>query len=287
MDALNAERSKLVQRQKQQRQEIEKKIKKLKGAMKEAAQKELEALETQHEAELADFNKGSAAGKAEAESKDEEPASASASAAEDAKKFRDRNWSGLSKKELEDECVARGLGKKGSKEDLVQKLIIFQQELSTRVANEAKSGPKGGYAAAEAKAAAAPADDDDDEEDDDDEDDDDDDEDDDEEEDEQEVDQEEMEKQGKREKVMQKAIRLVLKEKCPDGFPLSELVQKLESVNVRGFAPEKCGYKTVEKFVKGQPEAVLRYRKADQMVLPPRSQPKQRTTVRIPETITE
>eukprot|EP00437_Effrenium_voratum_P049966 CAMPEP_0181542048 /NCGR_PEP_ID=MMETSP1110-20121109/77712_1 /TAXON_ID=174948 /ORGANISM="Symbiodinium sp., Strain CCMP421" /LENGTH=224 /DNA_ID=CAMNT_0023673731 /DNA_START=27 /DNA_END=698 /DNA_ORIENTATION=+ len=224
--------------------------------MKEAAQKELEALETQHEAELADFNKGSAAGKAEAESKDEEPAFASASAAEDAKKFRDAIGD-------EDECVARGLGKKGSKEDLVQKLIIFQQELSTRVAHEAKSGPKGGYAAAEAKAAAASTDDeDDDENDDDDEDDDDDDEDDDEEEDEQEVDQEEMEKQGKREKVMQKAIRLVLKEKCPDGFPLSELVQKLESVNVRGFAPEKCGYKTVEKFVKGQPEAVLRYRKA-------------------------
>ena len=30
------------------------------------------------------------------------------------------------------------------------------------------------------------------------------------------------------------------------------------------------GYKSIEKFVRGQPEAVLRYRKKDQMVLPPK-----------------
>lgn len=79
-----------------------------------------------------------------------------------------------------------------------------------------------------------------------------------------------MERQGKREKAIQKALRFLLTEKCPDGFLLSELVQKLEMVNVRGFAPEKLGYKTTEKFVRRQPEAVLRYRKKDQMVLPPR-----------------
>ncbi|CAE7770342.1 dnajc27 [Symbiodinium pilosum] len=79
-----------------------------------------------------------------------------------------------------------------------------------------------------------------------------------------------MERQGKREKAIQKAVRFLLTEKCTDGFPLSELIEKLEMVNVRGFAPEKLGYKTTEKFVRRQPEAVLRYRKQDQMILPPR-----------------
>lgn len=49
-DANHAERSKLVQKQKQQRAELEKKVKKSKGAMKEAAQKELEEMESKHEA---------------------------------------------------------------------------------------------------------------------------------------------------------------------------------------------------------------------------------------------
>eukprot|EP00439_Symbiodinium_sp_Y106_P061444 s3762_g9.t1 len=176
----------------------------------------------------------------------------SSSIMQDAKKFRERNWSGLSKKELEEECVARGLGKKGSKEDLVQKLIIFQQELASKLASEeakASTASKG-YAAAPAAAAKAGKDDDDD--------------------DDEEVDAEEMERQGKREKAIQKALRFLLTEKCPDGFLLGEVVEKLEMVNVRGFAPEKLGYKTTEKFVRRQPEAVLRYRKKDQMVLPPR-----------------
>ncbi|CAE8586029.1 unnamed protein product, partial [Polarella glacialis] len=85
-----------------------------------------------------------------------------------------------------------------------------------------------------------------------------------------EVDDEELEKQAKREKAIQKAVKFLLTDKCSDGFPLSELVQKLEMVNVKGFAPEKLGYKSVEKFVRGQPENVLRYRRKEQMVLPPR-----------------
>lgn len=260
MDAKNAERSKLVQRQKQQRQELEKKIKKLKGAMKEAAQKELETMEKEHEVELAAFD-GSKGGESKDESK-AEAETASAPAAEDSKKFRDRNWSGLSKKELEEECAARGLGKKGSKEDLVQKLIVFQQELASKAAAEAKDSTKGGYPAAETKG----VEEDDEEEDEEDEDEDDDEEDDDEDE-MQEVDQEEMEKQGKREKAVQKAIQFLLIHKCQEGFPLPELVENLEKVNVKNFAPEKLGYKSIEKFVRGQPEAVLRYRKKDQKKL--------------------
>ena len=255
-----------MQRQKQQRQELEKKIKKSKGAMKEAAQKELETLEQEHEAELASFDGGKAG-----ESKDEikEAETTPALAPEDLKKFRDRNWSGLSKKELEEECVARGLGKKGSKEDLVQKLIVFQQELASKAAAEAKDTDKGGYPATGAKAeeATVAPEEDEEEEDDDDDDEDEDDEDEDEPE---EVDQEEMEKQGKREKAIQKALQLILSKKCQEGFLLSELLENLEKVNVKNFAPEKLGYKSIERFVRGQPEAVLRYRKKDQMVLPPK-----------------
>jgi len=256
----NAERSKLIGRQKQQRQELEKKVKKLKGAMKEAAQKELDELDSKHEAELAEFD-GSKAESAEA--KEEETPAVSA---KDLQKFRDKNWNGLSKKELEEECTERGLGKKGSKEDLIQKLIIFQQELQSKAAAAGVTqATGGGYASAQ----PPKADDSDDEDDDEDDDDDDDDDEDDDDDDEIEVDAEEFEKQGKREKAVQKAVRFLLMEKCPEGFPLAELVQKLEMVNVKNFAPEKLGYKTVEKFVRGQPEKILRYRKKEQMVLPP------------------
>lgn len=262
MDAKNAERSKLVQKHKQQRAELEKKVKKLKGAMKEAAQKELDELDSKHEAELAEFEGASAGAAGKATKKDEQkeeetPASSSG------KVFRDRNWNGLSKKELEDACVERGLGKKGSKEDLVTKLTIFQQE-------QASKAPAGGYASAQPPRASDEDEDDDDDEDEDDEDDDDEDDDEEDDDDDQEVDAEEMERQGKREKAVQKAVRFLLTDKCPDGFPLDELIQKLEMVNVKGFAPEKLGYKTVEKFVRGQPEAVLRYRRKEQMILPPR-----------------
>merc|ERR1712217_899575 len=85
-----------------------------------------------------------------------------------------------------------------------------------------------------------------------------------------EVTAEEMEKQGKREQVVRKAIRHLLSDKCKDGFPLSELAERLASINVSGFAPEKLGYKTTEKFVKGQPNVVLRYDRKAQMILPPR-----------------
>merc|ERR1712157_327756 len=93
-----------------------------------------------------------------------------------------------------------------------------------------------------------------DEEDDDEESDEDDDDDDDEDEDDGlELSVEEMEKQKKIEKIALKAIRMLLSEKCKDGFPVDELIQKLEGVNVRNWTPEKAGYKSVEKFIKSQP----------------------------------
>merc|ERR1712217_872392 len=52
----------------------------------------------------------------------------------DASEIRERHWNGLSKKELEEECTLRGLGKKGSKEDLIVKLINYHQDLKSSAA---------------------------------------------------------------------------------------------------------------------------------------------------------
>mmetsp|Transcript_60487 Transcript_60487/g.136100 ORF Transcript_60487/g.136100 Transcript_60487/m.136100 type:complete len:254 (+) Transcript_60487:66-827(+) len=253
MDAAHQERSKLIQKQKQERTELEKKVKKSKGAMKDAAQKELEELEKKQEAELAEFDAGkgvAAAAPAKSSSAEEDAAKTSA----DASEFRERHWSSLSKKELEEECALRGIGKKGSKEELVTKLTIFHQEL----ASKAPAEPATKEAAPEEK-----GEEDDDEEDDDEE----------SESDEEEgppVDEEEQERQYKREQAMQKALKHLLKVKFPEGFPLSEFNEKLEAVSVTNFAPEKLGYKTVEKFLRNQPEKVLRYKKKTQMILPPK-----------------
>eukprot|EP00933_Yihiella_yeosuensis_P018020 TRINITY_DN14958_c0_g3_i1.p1 TRINITY_DN14958_c0_g3~~TRINITY_DN14958_c0_g3_i1.p1 ORF type:complete len:272 (-),score=125.87 TRINITY_DN14958_c0_g3_i1:60-875(-) len=266
------ERSKLIQKQKQAQQELEKKIKKLKGAMKEAAQKELEELEKKHEAELAEFETaGGASGSSKKkEEKEEEGPTISA---KDAAKFKDRNWNGYSKKELEEAASDRGLSKKGSKEDLIMRITLFQQELASKVAAAEAAAPAGGgYAAAKPPEAPKPkAADSDDEEEEEDSDEEEDDDSDDEEDDMPDVDEEELEKQGKREKAVQKAVKFLLNDKCPDGFGIDELCAKLEMVNVKGFAPEKLGYKNVEKFVRGQPESVLRYKKKEGKILPPKS----------------
>jgi hypothetical protein len=262
MEAQNLERSKVIQQQKQQRQELEKKIKKLKGAMKEAAQKELEELDAKHDAEIKEFDINQ--GLASSEKPAEKPAEA-APVTPPAGNFRERNWNGLSKTELEQECSERGLSKKGKKDDLIQKLIIFHQELKIAAAKAPAPEAKPSFAPAPREAKTAELDEEEDEEEED-EDEDDDEEDDD---DAEEVDAEEAERQFKREKAIRKAIQFLLKEKCKEGFPIEELPAKLETVKVQGFTPEKCGYKTLEKFVRGQPDKVLRYRKKTKMILPP------------------
>lgn len=47
--------------------------------------------------------------------------------------FEDRQWDSYSKKELEEACQERGLGKKGAKDDLVMKLISFHQDQAKRI----------------------------------------------------------------------------------------------------------------------------------------------------------
>lgn len=270
----------MIQRQKSERQELEKKLKKLKGAMREATQSELDGLEAKHQAELAEFDlkvgtdKATPEGKKESkeskkdgkkESKKEPEAPKPKKSNKELPEIRNRQWSGLSKKELEEECVLRGIGKKGGKEDLITKLTIYHQDLLI-AEKEKKKAALENDDEEEQDSEEEEEEEEEDEEESEDEDEDDDESDDDEA---PEVSPEEMEKQAKREKMMQKAIRHLLTEKFPDGFPLAEFEDRLASINVRGFTPQNCGYTTVEKFIKGQPSALLKYKKKSQMILPP------------------
>merc|ERR1740129_315603 len=106
---------------------------------------ELEELDGKHEAELQAFEKE--AGGPAKEAKEPKVVQASKEPKEEAPavdvgELRERHWAGLSKKELEEECIMRSLGKKGSKEDLIQKLIIFHQDLkSSGAAASTSAGP--------------------------------------------------------------------------------------------------------------------------------------------------
>ena len=70
-----------------------------------------------------------------------------------------------------------------------------------------------------------------------------------------------MEKQGKREKIIQGKIYLILNED-PDGFALEDLPAQLAAKGVKNFSPSICGYKTLAKFASRQPEKILYYSKA-------------------------
>ena len=54
-DDMNKEKSKLLNKQKGERNEMEKKLKKAKGAMKDGIQKQLDELTEKHETEMAKF----------------------------------------------------------------------------------------------------------------------------------------------------------------------------------------------------------------------------------------
>lgn len=264
-DDPHAERSKLLNRQKKERTELEKDVKKKKGALKEAAQAKLDELDEQHAAELKEFDSshktGGGGGGGYASSKPPEaPAPPEEKPASSSKKgdssIRERNWSGLSKKELEEECTKRGIGKKGSKEELVVKLTCYHVQTKSSEASEAPPNKP------EKEDEPESEDDDEDEE-----------EEDDEEEEEDPAaakDPDEAEKQFKREQAVGKAIKLLLTKHFPDGFKLDELPEKLSSVNVKNFSPQICGYSTLDRFVRKQPEKILRYKKSAQMILPPK-----------------
>jgi len=78
----------------------------------------------------------------------------------------------------------------------------------------------------------------------------------------------EAKRHHKRERVAARGIRLLFQQR-PDGFPLGDLPSLLESVKVRNFAPELCGYSSLELFASHQPPDLLQYDASQQMLRPP------------------
>ena len=122
---MNIERSKLLNRQKAERSAAQKEMKKKRGELLEAAHKKFEEMEARHEAELRAFDEahgkgGAAAGAGAGKEKK--------GSGRKIKTLTQQQVKEMTKKELEEACGARGLGKKGSREDLVMRLIMWVQE---------------------------------------------------------------------------------------------------------------------------------------------------------------
>eukprot|EP00930_Biecheleria_cincta_P009902 TRINITY_DN111790_c0_g1_i1.p1 TRINITY_DN111790_c0_g1~~TRINITY_DN111790_c0_g1_i1.p1 ORF type:complete len:249 (+),score=39.61 TRINITY_DN111790_c0_g1_i1:110-856(+) len=82
-------------------------------------------------------------------------------------------------------------------------------------------------------------------------------------------DREEAKKQLKREQIVCQAIRHIFKHH-PAGFRLNDLAALLEAVNVKNFSPAKCGYSSLERFVRKQSRDVLLYDAVAELVKPPK-----------------
>lgn len=146
---MEAERSKLLNRQRAEKQAALKDLKKKRGDLLDAAKKKYEELLERQEQELAEFDeKNNTGGKsAEKARKEREEAAAAASeptshgvvtANEDGILFKD-----MSKKELETECKARGISHKGSREDMIMRLLTSDAApVKSQAKKKASSGPK-------------------------------------------------------------------------------------------------------------------------------------------------
>lgn len=120
-DEINVERSKLLNRQKAEKSAAQKEMKKKRGELLEAAQKKFEEMEARHERELQEFEAAHGGGAHHA-------AKAKETRVGHVKPVTVAQAKEMTKKELEEACGARGLGKKGSREDLVMRLIMWIQE---------------------------------------------------------------------------------------------------------------------------------------------------------------
>jgi hypothetical protein len=243
MSEVQAERSRLLNRQKKDRTELEKDVKKKKGALKETAQAKLDQLEADHARELSEFDlsHGLASGA-------QPDAPVAAAPSKRSKLPTDLEWSELSKKELQEECAQREISKGGGKEDLVTRLICWAAEETARRANT--------------------GDDEDDESESSDE----------EEEDEFDSDSDlpdmtddqkvEAEKQYKRELIVRKAILHLFESRFPEGFPLDDLPDVLARIKVVNFKPESLGYATLHEFARKQPRDAIYYDKGIRFLKP-------------------
>ncbi|KAK6590166.1 hypothetical protein RS030_172634 [Cryptosporidium xiaoi] len=132
-NSYHQERSRLIQKHKEEIKSIEKEIKSKKGILKEQLQKKLSQTLERHQKDIEDFeyrHNGDSNRK-----KDEKAAADNNSECNGDNKillFEERQWNSLSKSELESECKLRGINSKGNKEDLVTRLFIFTADQKSK-----------------------------------------------------------------------------------------------------------------------------------------------------------
>ena len=244
MENFQAERSRLLNRQKKERSDLEKEVKKKKGAMKVTAQEQLEQLEKDQENELAEFD---------AQNGEVKPVFVTAPKVSTAvyKNLPDDiEWNDLSKKELQEECNLRGLSKGGGREELVTRLIGWTAEKKLKMKNgEINDEDESGRSSDEDSVSSSGEEDDDipdmsDEQ------------------------RLEAERQYKRELIVRKAILHLFESKFPEGFPLEELPEYLAKIKVLNFKPESLGYTSLHEFARKQPREAIFYDKHEKWLKP-------------------
>ncbi|KAH3756835.1 hypothetical protein Pelo_11334 [Pelomyxa schiedti] len=303
------DRVKLLHRHSEEQRAALKDLKRKKGALRDAAQVKYDELLSRHQAELEEFERTNAAtatttaaqpstttSSAATTSSATKPASSavtSTPAVDPATtKFPVLKWGDLSRTELAEECVKRGLGKKGSKEELTTRLVIFSQEQAKMKfpapAKVSKPAAATGAAATPSKPAAStpppsasaaksdskPVKKSEESEDDDSEEGSDDSEDDDSDESDELTEEEkaELERQHKRKNLLLLTISDLLKTHS-SGISLDDLPDILIAAGVlrdkANLAPEKFGYKSLAEMFKAQPRQILVFDSASNRILPP------------------
>ncbi|KAH8740661.1 hypothetical protein FG386_002623 [Cryptosporidium ryanae] len=137
------ERSRLIQKHKEEIKLMEKEIKSKKGILKERLQNKLEHILERHQKEVEEFesrhvcdSKPRKDGKLTGDDNSEINGSHNKIIL-----FEERHWNSLSKSELESECKLRGINSKGSKEDLVTRLFVFTADQKSKL-NSLSEVPK-------------------------------------------------------------------------------------------------------------------------------------------------
>jgi len=342
MSEAQAERSRLLNKQQLELQELKKDLKKKKGAYLKESQKKYDEAVERHKIELKELEnklgmeQSSSTEKSETKHetpKEEETSKSSKNIKTNPNLLKQKNWGDMSKKDLEEECANRGLSKKGNKEQLIVRLVTWIQgqssqsklSASTQKESESESGsesdeeeekptklkqnmsnkylkqqsPEKKESLTKEKTPKEESESDDEEqtsqtqqkvpdkflkqspmkkvqinspqkESESEE----------EEEDESEEEEDEIEgkggisaseeenKQRKREQIVRKAIRVLL-QKNTNGFPASQIPEKLLTIGVKNFRPQALGYESLQSFLKAQSETLLYYDRKTGMILPP------------------
>lgn len=236
-----ADRSRLLNRQKKDKTELEKEVKKKKGALKQAAMEQLEAMEKLHADELAEFDAKAGTGAPK-------PVQAAPQVAPTATKHApiEIEWNDLSKKELQEECALRGLSKGGGREELVTRLIGWAAEMKAKGFTdediEGESSEESEADSSDESDGDIP--------------------------DMSEEQRLEAERQYKRETIVRKAILHLFESKFPEGFPLELLPEYLAKIKVTNFKPESLGYLNLHDFARKQPRDVIYYSKDEKWIKP-------------------